>query len=51
MNPVINYFLPKHCRLDDLKTTVQSIFTKLKAHNIELIIVVIPDIPTGVYGK
>ncbi|XP_027849145.2 protein argonaute-2-like isoform X2 [Aphis gossypii] len=50
MNPVINCFLPRNFNLDEFKATIESIFTKLKACNTEIIFVVIPEIQTGVYG-
>jgi len=51
MDPVINCFLPRNFHLEELKTSVGKIFTQQKACNTELIVVVIPDFPSGVYGK
>lgn len=51
MDPVINCFLQRNCRMDEVKASVGSVFTKQKACNTDLIVVVIPDNPSGVYGK
>jgi len=50
MDPVINSFLSRN-NLADLKSSIGDIFSKQKAFGTELIVVVIPDYPPGVYGK
>jgi len=50
MDPVINCFLSRST-LADIKTSIGSVFTKQKACNTELIVVVIPDYPAGIYGE
>jgi len=50
MDPVINCFLSRN-NLADLKSSIGTIFSQQKACNTELIVVVIPDFPAGVYGK
>jgi len=51
MSHVVNYFIPKKFNLDEFKAKVESIFAKLKACNTEIIFVIFPEFPTGVYGK
>ncbi|KAF0766388.1 protein argonaute-2-like [Aphis craccivora] len=50
MNHVISLFIPRKFNLDEYKAKVESIFTKLKACNTEIIFVIFPEFPTGVYG-
>lgn len=50
MDPVISCFLPRSS-LADIKIAIGSVFTKQKACNTELIVVVIPDYPAGIYGE
>ncbi|XP_016662198.1 protein argonaute-2 isoform X1 [Acyrthosiphon pisum] len=50
MDPVINIFLPRSS-LADIKTSIGNVFTKQKACNTELIVVVIPDYPAGIYAS
>jgi len=50
MDPVINCFLSRSS-LAEIKTSIGIIFTKQKACNTELIAVVIPDYPDGIYGE
>jgi len=50
MDPVINCFMPRSS-LSEIKTAIGIIFTKQKACNTELIVVVIPDYPQGIYGE
>jgi eukaryotic translation initiation factor 2C len=50
MDPVINCFMPRGS-LAEIKSSIGSIFTKQKALNTELIVVVIPDYPIGVYAS
>ncbi|KAL4119324.1 hypothetical protein QTP88_012145 [Uroleucon formosanum] len=50
MDPVINCFLPRSS-LADIKITIGSVFTKQKACNTELIVVIIPEYPAGIYAS
>jgi len=50
MDPVINRLLPRSS-LADIKTSIGNVFTEQKACNTELIVVVIPDYPAGIYGE
>lgn len=50
MDPVINNFLSRN-NLADLKSSIGNIFSQQKANGTELVVVVIPDYPPGVYGK
>lgn len=51
MDPVINCFLPRNNSLSELKNLMGNLFAKQKACDTELIVVVIPDYPPGIYGK
>lgn len=51
MYPVKNYLLRRNCRLNDVQVEVTNFFNKAKADGMELIVVIIPDGPTGIYGK
>ncbi|CAH1731499.1 unnamed protein product [Aphis gossypii] len=50
MNRAINLFIPRTFNLDEYKTKVESIFAKLKAYDTEIIFVIFPEFPKGVYG-
>ncbi|XP_025202202.1 protein argonaute-2-like [Melanaphis sacchari] len=50
MDPVINNFSSKNFEEDELKSTIEKIFKKLKACNTEIVFVVIPDFQVGVYA-
>lgn len=50
MYPVKNHFLRRNCRLSEIRIEVTNFFNKAKADGIELIVVIIPDGPAGVYG-
>lgn len=51
MDPVINCFMSRNNNLVELKNLIGNVFSKQKALDTELIVVVIPDYPAGVYGK
>lgn len=51
MDPPINCLLQRNMRVGEIKTLVGNNFRKLKQVNTELIVVIIPDSPAGVYGK
>jgi len=51
MDPPINCLLQRNMRVAEIKTLVGNNFRKLKQVNTELIVVIIPDAPAGVYGK
>jgi len=54
INPLLhisNQVIRRHSHLRDVQTGVTTYFNKAKADGIELIIVIIPENPTGVYGK
>lgn len=50
MDPPINCLLQRNMRVAEIKTLVGNNFRKLKQVNTELIVVIIPDSPAGVYG-
>ncbi|XP_026820735.1 protein argonaute-2-like [Rhopalosiphum maidis] len=50
MNPPINNVVQRNARLSEIKTLVGNLFTKLKANNVELVVVIIPDYPPGIYA-
>ncbi|CAH1737621.1 unnamed protein product [Aphis gossypii] len=50
MDPPINCLLQRNMRVAEIKTLVGNNFRKLKQVNTELIVVIIPDAPAGVYG-
>lgn len=51
MDPPINCLLQRNMRVGEIKTLVGNNFRKLKQVNTDLIVVIIPDSPAGVYGK
>nr|QEI10611.1 argonaute 2 X2 [Myzus persicae] len=51
MDPVINCFLPRNNSLSELKNLMGNLFAKQKACDTELIVVVIPDYPPGIYAS
>jgi len=51
MSRAINLFIPRTFNLDEHKTKVENIFAKLKAYNTEIIFVIFPEFPKGVYSK
>jgi len=51
MDPPIICLLQRNMRVGEIKTLVGNNFRKLKQVNTELIVVIIPDSPAGVYGK
>lgn len=50
MNPVYNCFIQRHWRLNDIHREVTTILNKAIG-TIELVVVIIPDYPSNVYGK
>jgi len=48
--PINNGGVQRNARLSEIKTLVGNIFTKLKANNVELVVVIIPDYPPGIYA-
>lgn len=50
MNPVINCFINRHWRLNDIQREITHILNKANGV-VELVVVIIPDYPTNVYGK
>lgn len=50
MNPVISDFINRNVRPNEISQKVANYFEKLK-NNVDLIVVIIPDFPSGVYGK
>lgn len=50
MDPVYNYFIQRNYRPNDILKEVTNFFNKLK-DVVELIVVIIPDYPAGIYGK
>jgi len=51
MDPPINHSVLRNARLSEIKTLIGNLFTKLKANNVELVVVIIPDYPPGIYGE
>lgn len=49
MDPAHNCPIQRHWRLQDIQREVTNFFTAKS--NVELIVVIIPDYPPGVYGK
>lgn len=49
MNPAHNISIQRNWRINDIQNEVVSFFNKQK-NNVELIVVIIPDSPPGVYG-
>lgn len=50
MDPVHNCPIQRHWRLPDIQREVTNFF-KVKSNDVQLIVVIIPDFPPGVYGK
>lgn len=51
MEHPMNRPIERHWRLNDIGREVTNFFMKAKADKMELVVVVIPDYPAGVYGK
>lgn len=53
MDPVQNVIIPKYGRVDSIEKEVKSFLNTTKALSppMELVVVVIPDYPPGIYGK
>lgn len=50
MVPGINLTYPRGVRLDDVRKDVTKTLNNLKG-KVDLVVVVIPDNPSGIYGK
>lgn len=50
MDPPITLNLDKNCKLTDIKNKVIDVFNKTKNDNVQLVFVVIPEFPPGIYG-
>lgn len=50
MKPILNYIIPRGCRFPDIGKQVTNLFNSQK-NLVDLIVVVIPDFPSGLYGK
>lgn len=50
MNPVISDFIQRNMRPNEITQRVATYFDQQKAL-VDLIVVIIPDFPPGIYGK
>jgi len=49
--PVKNVPIQRHWRLNYIQKEVTTVFNWAKKESVELVVVIIPDYPPGVYGK
>lgn len=45
------YNIPRNGHLSEIQKEVTKLFNNFKAKSFELIVVIIPDYPPGIYGK
>lgn len=51
MYPVISCVIERRWHAHDIQKEIIGIFNKIKNENFELVVVVIPDFPSGIYGN
>lgn len=51
MHPVIPCVIDRRWRIHDIQKAIINIFNKIKNENFELVVVVVPDFPSGIYGN
>lgn len=50
MDPIITITLDRFCRLPEIESKVSEVLKSTKQNNVDLVVVIIPDFPPGVYG-
>ncbi|XP_025198780.1 protein argonaute-2-like [Melanaphis sacchari] len=50
MDPVMNCIVQRNGRISEINTLIGNKFTMLKSQKVELVVVIIPDCPTGIYA-